>query len=789
MTDAAGRGPAASATAVLLGGLAGGILAGLAFGTLLMVRNPGIAVEDVAALLTHPERLQESYAWTLAAGAAIGLIAVGAVLRVRLFVSVVRGLWAGLRMYVGTGLGAAAGVTAYLLLWIASNPGAPFAFGLRQLVDGIRQPGDPLRTFLLAGGVAGLGISVYVISGRGLRRWTRAATGVVIGSLAGLVIYAVAYVLVHYPQVPGGADYLFHFGEAVHSFSPVEFLFLTFGGVIGLAMSNYSWRLYGILTLIALVSVVSGYIAYTLTQTLPLVSGESRLFSWALFTVESLSLFLVLLYSFYSIDVATRKHWRRTSDGAWFSPYFLPKVAIHVPVYNEPPEVILPTLRTLIGLDYPVDRYLIVVVDDSTEPAYAAAVRSFCERHRTECQIVYQRRADRRGYKAGALNDALALTPDDALLVAVIDADYQVRPEFLRETVGHFIDPNLGWLQTPQDYRNQDQSFLTRQYYLADSYFYRAILPSRNEQNSIIFCGTMGMLRKRALVEVGGWGEEYITEDAEISFRLVQSGWKSMYVNKTYGRGLIPATFEGYKKQHYRWAFGGGRIVRGHWRDFFSHRLSRRQRFDYLVGNVAWFEGAFILVIATAVLLMGLAELFGLTFVSHHSSEVLLVGLVPWFLLVDGLTRVHMVLRRTMNLGFGSTLRILGMWFSVKFSNAAAAFKALFGVRIPFVRTRKLAPERLGHLSAIARALRLTRFESVMALLLFLTAGGIGFQTWATPDAPAGEALSDLLLVLWLSFYGLAFSAAPFYAYRSYVTLVPEPARATVPARPVGLAA
>ena len=108
------------------------------------------------------------------------------------------------------------------------------------------------------------------------------------------------------------------------------------------------------------------------------------------------------------------------------------------------------------------------------------------------CEFTYLHRADRTGFKAGALNHALRLTPADAELIAVVDADYHVEPEYLKETVGYFIDPGLGFVQTPQDYRNIHQSFLTKQYYFADGYFYRAMLPSRNEVNSTSFCGTMG---------------------------------------------------------------------------------------------------------------------------------------------------------------------------------------------------------------------------------------------------------------------------------------------------------
>jgi glycosyltransferase involved in cell wall biosynthesis len=463
----------------------------------------------------------------------------------------------------------------------------------------------------------------------------------------------------------------------------------------------------------------------------------------------------------------------------------MPKVALHVPTFNEPPELVLGTLRRLLALDYPADRFAILVGDDSTDPACSEPLREFCAQN----GILYHQRGERRGFKAGALNALLRLTPPDTNLIAVVDADYDVDARFLRETVGYFVDPDLGWLQTPQDYRNRHASFLTEQYYLADAYFYRTILPSRNEENSIIFCGTMGILRRRAVLDVGGWGETYITEDAEISARLLNSGWTSLYVNKTYGHGLIPPTFEGYKRQHYRWAFGGGRILRGHAARFLFGRYTFRQRLDYLVGTLNWFEGAFIFAIACFVIFLGLADLAGSGVLTHHSNEVLLVGIVPLFLLLDGLTRVHLVLRRSVQLSFGGTVQMLGMWFSVKFSNMRAATLALLGFSIPFVRTSKDTPQRMTRGDAWRRALGLTRFESAMAVLLCLVAAGEVAKTLIVQQTEHYVAAGRVFMVFWLAYYALAFTAAPLYAFKSFATVetgppAPRAAIAETPAVP-----
>ncbi|MBI2079028.1 MAG: glycosyltransferase [Euryarchaeota archaeon] len=709
-------------------------------------------------------------------GAFVAFLVVGIILENPFTLIVLRASSRLVLLAVGGLVGAGVGCVSYVLLWAYGHEARSIVAVATEMGDAIATQNRLLFALLLAGAISGLAATLFLIGSTLMRSAARNVTGATLGGLAGLVMYSIAYVLTYYPTIPSSSSYMIHFAEAIYAFDPVEYLFVLLGVGVGLMMARYSWRLYGIFTLISLVSVVLGYLMYTTSVTFPSLPPGQRIPSLILFVAETFSLIMVVLYSFYTIDVATRKHWKRTPTAAHHSPYFMPKVAFQVPTFNEPPELVLGTLNALLRVDYPQDRFLIQVVDDSTDPASAGPLREFCEAR----GIAYLRRPQRTGYKAGALNHALKLCPPDVELIAIIDADYQVVPEFLREVVGFFVNPNLGWVQTPQDYRNRHQSFLTEQYYVADAYFYRSVLPSRNEENSIIFCGTMGILRRRALEDVGGWGESYITEDAELSIRLVNNGWGSLYINKTYGRGLIPATFEGYKKQHYRWAFGGGRILRGHLAEFVFGRFTGRQWYDYLLGNVHWFEGLFILIIASSVLAMGVGDLLGFRVATHHAEEIMLIGLVPMFLLVDGLTRLHMVLRRTLRLGMGGTIGVLGMWFSVKFSNAFGALKAFVGFSIPFVRTPKAPSDRLSGRQALRHAIRIARFESTMAALLLVTGLGLFAKILLTFDGPEGVVIPRVFLLFWILMYSLVFLAAPVYAYKSFVTFKPTPSVNTV---------
>jgi cellulose synthase/poly-beta-1,6-N-acetylglucosamine synthase-like glycosyltransferase len=752
------------------------MMAGASVGLMLQsvlwsTSNPGLGFDDAAKhAQTAWQRGDGAALLAATVGGFVGFLAAGFALKNMRVRTVTRTSWTVAVLASGSLVGAAMGVIAYMVFWLASYPNREAARIFLEVPEAFATGNGPLIALVMSGGLVGFSVTAYLLGNEVVQRLSRAVVGLLLGGLAGLAIHGVAYVMVNYPRVPDSPYYFLYLGEALYSFSALEFFFVGFGAFLGLLMARYSWRFYGVMTLISLVFVVVGFLGYSLFVTMPKVEAAYKPFAILLFCAETVSLTMVVLYSFYTIDVATRKHWRKSPKEVPYSKYYVPKVCVQVPCFNEPPELVIATLERLALLEYPTDRFLVMVIDDSTDDRSAKPLAAFC----AENQITYLRRKDRRGYKAGALNYSMQFVPEDVDFFAVIDADYQVTPEYLKETVGYFINPNTAWLQTPQDYRNRHQSFLTEQYYVADAYFYRTVMPSRNEENTIIFCGTMGILRRQALVDVGGWGEEYISEDAELSVRLLVNGYDSLYVNKTYGRGLIPPTFEGYRKQHYRWAFGGAKILRGHFWDILFGRMSRRQSFDYFVGSAHWFEGLFIILISWILVLLTLGELLSFPVVTHHSQEILLIGLIPMFLLTDGITRLHMVMRDSMKLGLGQTIHVLGMWFAVKFSNSFGAAKSMLGWTLPFVRTPKAPSDRMAKLAAFKRAARVARFETTMAAILLGLMFLVVFRVWSIANQEGQVALTRTFLAFWLLYYALVFASAPWYAYKSYTTFVPD---------------
>jgi cellulose synthase/poly-beta-1,6-N-acetylglucosamine synthase-like glycosyltransferase len=278
-------------------------------------------------------------------------------------------------------------------------------------------------------------------------------------------------------------------------------------------------------------------------------------------------------------DVICRDHWRRPrhslpeNRGA---PQ--PFVSLQVPTYSEPPEIVIETLNRLAQLDY--TNYEVIVIDNNTkDPALWQPVQTHC--HKLGHRFKFLHIEGLKGAKAGALNYISKYCDPRTTVMGVIDADYQADKGFLKALVGYFADPKIGFVQTPHDYREwKDNLFLTMCYW-EYRLFFHSVMISLNERDAGITVGTMCLIRKEALERAGGWSEWCVTEDSELAIRIHDLGYSSVYIDKTYGRGLIPDSFEGYKKQRYRWTAGPVQEFRHYFKHFIG-LPKRESSFSFL---------------------------------------------------------------------------------------------------------------------------------------------------------------------------------------------------------------
>ena len=277
-----------------------------------------------------------------------------------------------------------------------------------------------------------------------------------------------------------------------------------------------------------------------------------------------------------------------------------PKVSIHIPACNEPPEMLKQTLDAIARLDYQ-NYECIVVINNTPDPALWLPIEEHCRTLGERFKFV---RADNlAGFKAGALRLALVHTAADADVIGVLDADYVVHQNWLKDLVPLFRDPTVGLVQAPQDHRDGERSVMHHAMNGEYAGFFDIGMVQRNEANAIIVHGTMCLIRRAAIEAAGGWSSETICEDTDLGLTMLELGWQAHYTNTRYGHGLLPDSFDAYKKQRHRWAYGGFQILKKHWRDFLpgGSRLTREQKREFALGWLNWL-GAESIGVVVAIL-------------------------------------------------------------------------------------------------------------------------------------------------------------------------------------------
>ena len=471
------------------------------------------------------------------------------------------------------------------------------------------------------------------------------------------------------------------------------------------------------------------------------------------FLIEAIALLMALTHAYESLDLFCRIRWHRRVNHIEPIPGYAPMVSLHVPAYNEPPEVVRETLISLARLDYP--NYEVLVVDNNTPSQENwARIRDISQDLGPKFRFVHLDRWP--GYKSGALNFALAHTAPEAEIIGSIDADYIVEPNFLRELVPAFANPRIGFVQAPQDYRGYNSGPFAESTYHGYKYFFEVSMPVRNEYNGIIFCGTMGLIRKSALQAIGGWDEWCITEDAEASLRILKLGYDSLYIKRTFGRGLMPYTFEGLKKQRFRWCFGGIQILKKHWSALMpwahwldpQNRLTFAQRYFYLVGGLQWFTDVLNLIFGLFLTLGAISSILYERFSIRPLTGPLLV--MPAVFLFLHLWRFLWVLRHALDLRARTALRSMYMFFSLGWAVTLACFQGLIQKRGVFLRTPKSRDE-----SKLLSALRVTQWETLI---------GFTFLGFGAAAVVAHPQLKTLWLGFLLAWQGSLFLSAPYFS-------------------------
>ena len=472
----------------------------------------------------------------------------------------------------------------------------------------------------------------------------------------------------------------------------------------------------------------------------------SVLFLGLMLLMQFMAVVILLIEALEIAEVIWHKKTARTFQPLTPNADFkYPKVSLHLPIHNEPPMMVRKTLEALAKVDYP--NLEVLVMDNNTkDPAIWEPVRDDCQRLGPMFRFFHLENWP--GFKAGAINHALEQTAADAEIIAVIDSDYVLSPDWLKCMVPYFDNENVGFVQSPQDYRDRDQSAFKSFCYWEYAGFFNIGMVQRNEYNAIIQHGTMTMIRKSALLEVGNWAEWCICEDSELGLRLYEAGYDSVYVKDSFGRGLMPDTMSGYMTQRFRWVYGAMQIIKGHWRSFLPGRkspLTAAQRYYFVAGWLPWFSDALALFFTTASLV-----LTGIILTDPiHSELPANVFLLPTvglfsFKILRGLWLYQARVPCSVWKSLGAALTGLSLTHTV----ARGTIQGLFTSGKPFMRTPKY--EKQGPLFAGLMTIRQELF------LLILLSSAI----WAMYSIEHFDNLSGKLWIAVLSVQAVPYVAA-----------------------------
>jgi cellulose synthase/poly-beta-1,6-N-acetylglucosamine synthase-like glycosyltransferase len=361
-----------------------------------------------------------------------------------------------------------------------------------------------------------------------------------------------------------------------------------------------------------------------------------------------------------------------------------PKVSIHIPAYYEPVDMLKQTLDAVSRLDYP-NFECIVIINNTPDPAFWQPIQDHCRMLGERFVFINAEKV--QGFKAGALRIAMDRTAADAEIIGILDADYVVDPDWLKDLVPVFADPRVGIVQAPQEHRDEDRSLM--HYMMNGEYagFFDIGMVQRNEENAIIVHGTMCLMRRAAMDMAGGWSSDTICEDTDLGLAIFELGWLVHYTNHRYGRGLLPDTYEAFRKQRNRWAYGGFQIVKKHWRRFLpgASRLSPDQRREFSLGWLNWL-GAESLGVVVAILNLIWVPIVAFADIAIP-DRILTLPIIASF--VVSLVHFVAMYRLRVNIKWGQMLSAMIAAMSVQWTVSRAVAQGLITEHLPFARTSK----------------------------------------------------------------------------------------------------
>ena len=367
----------------------------------------------------------------------------------------------------------------------------------------------------------------------------------------------------------------------------------------------------------------------------------------------------------------------------------LPFITIQLPVFNEQ-YVVERLVDQIVKLDYPKDKYEIHLLDDSTDETIEISRKKVEEYKAKGFNIDLIHRTDRSGYKAGALKEAMHRAKGN--FIAIFDADFLPRTDFLKATIPYFNNPKTGLVQTRWEHINEGYSVLTRLQAMQLNVHFTVEQQGRKAGNCLLqFNGTAGVWRRSCIEDAGGWEADTLTEDLDLSYRAQLKGWDISYLEKFGSPAELPAEMNGLKSQQFRWMKGGAENARKLLPTVWKSDITTRKKLHatgHLMGS-----GVFICIFISAIISVPLLSVLQIVGIDIRFMGIFLLGL-PAILAVYYVANVQAelekqpFLKKLVKFIFLFPV-FLALSMGLSLHNTIAVIQGYLGKQSPFVRTPK----------------------------------------------------------------------------------------------------
>lgn len=419
------------------------------------------------------------------------------------------------------------------------------------------------------------------------------------------------------------------------------------------------------------------------------------LFETIVIVIYSASLLMIFAYALSQLNLLfnylSNKKLEITHDLLDTSnPDEVPFVTIQLPVYNEK-YVMERLLNNMALMDYPKDRFEIQVLDDSTDESVDTTSDQIKALQKTGLDIQHVMRSDRSGFKAGALKEGLKVARGE--FIAIFDADFLPKSDWLRATIPHFKKPNIGVVQTRWSHLNRDFSILTQvQAFALDAHFTLEQVGRNTKGHFINFNGTAGVWRKSCILDAGNWEGDTLTEDLDLSYRAQLKDWQFKYLEHVETPAELPVAISAARSQQFRWNKGGAENFR---------KMVRQVLQSQSISNKTKFHGVLHLLNSTMFLNVLIVAILSIPmlYIKNEYAHLKTYFIVMSFFIVSTLiffSCYWVMYKNTYGGGVNNFARFTVMFFAFfsiamgfSFHNSIAVIEGHIGKRSEFVRTPK----------------------------------------------------------------------------------------------------